>query len=171
MEWEEEHELETLEDLFDYLDLDQPDEDQLDKLFAIFNRDMEDDPIFINEVRIVYNKASSRHPLFKGKPEGFEHVCTRKSKHSKKRYFEPQRANKIHWIKQVINYQEDSRIRYFEELHGQRGQNQRFFWFYEKNYIVIVREITDKLQLITAFCVDKIEKDRYKGKYDRYISK
>ena len=165
--FEEEHELDLLEEMFEYLDINGPDKNQMYKLYGVFKKDLIEDPIFINLVQLRYDNRKSVHPLFKGKPKGFEHICTRESKHSKKRYFDPERANKIHWIKPVILFQEDNRIKYFERQHY-NGQNQRYFWLAEKSYVVIVREITDNLQLVTAFKVDDIEERRFKKWYQAF---
>lgn len=165
--FEEEHELDIIEDLFEFLDLEGPDANQMYQLYGVFKKDMIDEPIYINGVQVAYDKRKSRHPLFKGKPTGFEHICTRESKHSQKRYFDPDRSNKIHWIKPVVNYREDARVSYFERLHA-NGKNQQFYWLHEKSYVVIIREITDGLQLVTAFRVDDLERNRFQNWYNEY---
>lgn len=165
--FEEEHELDVIEDLFEYLDLDEPEDDQMYQLYGVFKKDMIDEPIYINGIQVAYDKKRSRHPLFIGKPTGFEHICTRESKHSRKRNFDPERANKIHWIKPVVNYKEDARVNYFERLHA-NGKNQQFYWLHEKSYVVIIREITNSLQLVTAFRVDDLELNRFQNWYNEY---
>ncbi|MDQ6528937.1 hypothetical protein [Flavobacterium sp. LHD-85] len=163
----EEHELDLLEDLFEYLDLDGPDKDQMFQLYGIFKQDMITEPIFIGSQQVGYDNRKSTHPLFKGKPVGFEHICTRESKYSGRRNFDPERTNKIHWIKPVIHNQADNRVKYFERLHF-NGQNQRYFWLETKSYVVIVREITLNLQLVTAFKVDKTNENSFKKWYQEY---
>ena len=165
--FEEEHELDIVEDLFEYLDLDGPDEDQMYRLYGVFKKDLIDEPIYINQIQVAYDKRRSRHPLFIGKPTGFEHICTRESKYSGKRNFDPERANKIHWIKPVIHFKEDARVRYFERAHA-NGKNQQYYWLYEKDYVVIIREITNSLQLVTAFRVDELERRRFQDWYNEY---
>lgn len=167
--FEEEHELDVIEDLFEYLDLDEPEEDQMYQLYGVFKKDMINEPIYINGIQVAYDKKKSRHPLFKGKPTGFEHICTRESKHSGKRNFDAERANKIHWIKPVVNYKEDARVNYFERTHA-NGKNQQFYWLHEKSYVVIIREITDGLQLVTAFRVDDLELNRFQNWYNEYLN-
>ena len=163
----EEHELDLLEDLFDFIDIDGPNADQMHQLYGIVVNDMIKSPIFIDKKIVGYNKQKSTHPLFKGKPKGFEHICTRESKHSGKRNFDPERTNKIHWIKPIINHRINNRIKYFERLHY-KGENQRYFWHEDKNYVVVIREITENLQLVTAFKVDDIEQNRFKKWYNEY---
>lgn len=163
----EEHELDLLEDLFEFINIDGPNAVQMYQLYGVFVKDMIKNPILIDKKIVGYNKQISKHPLFRGKPEGFEHICTRESKHSGRRNFDPERTNKIHWIKPIINFKQDNRIKYFERLHF-NGQNQRYFWYSDKSYVVIVREITNSLQLVTAFKVDKIEQIRYKKWYEEF---
>ncbi len=163
----DEHELDLLEDLFDYLNIDGPDEDQMFQLYGIFLRDMVNSPILLGKKLVGFNNNRSRHPLFRGKPEGFEHICTRESKHSGRRNFDPERTNKIHWIKPVVLNQNDNRIKYFERLHY-KGDNQRYFWFQDKSYVVIIREITTDLQLVTAFKVDETEENRFRKWYEEF---
>lgn len=165
--FEEEHELDIVENLFDYLGIEGPDGHQMYRLYGVFKKDMITEPIYVNGVQVAYDKRRSRHPLFRGKPTGFEHVCTRESKHSGKRNFDPERANKIHWIKPVVHFKEDARVRYFERVHG-NGKNQQYYWLHEKNYVVIIREITNNLQLVTAFKVDNIERRRFQNWYNEY---
>lgn len=166
----EDHELELLEDLFEELDIDNPTKDQLFQLYGIFKKDFIQKPIIIGTVQVGFNKKISRHPLFKGKPEGFEHICTRESKHSGRRNFDPERANKIHWIKPVINNAANVRVKYFEREHF-KGQNQRYFWFQDKDYVVIIREITTDLQLVTAFKIDELNRRNFVNWYRDFNNK
>ena len=45
---------------------------------------------------------------------------------------------------------------------------ERVFWHEDKNYVVVIREITENLQLVTAFKVDDIEQNRFKKWYNEY---
>lgn len=160
--------LSQLADLFDDLDLDGPTPEQLYRLYGIFKNDFITKPIIIGTIPLGFEKRPSRHPLFKGKPEGFEHICTRESKQSGKRYFDPERSNKIHWIKPIIeNQTTNTKVKYFERVHS-NGQNQRYYWFDQKEYVVIVREITTSLKLVTAFKVDHVERARFRNWFNAY---
>jgi hypothetical protein len=161
LQFEEEHELDLLEDTFEDLPIHVPTTEHLDELHKLFIEDFENNPIFINEVRVKYNKKKSIHPLFKGKSIGFEHVCTRESSYSNKRNFDRERANKIHWIKPCIEHVKNYRVTYFERLHH-NGKNQRYYWFRDRGFVVIIREIQVDLQLITAFCVDELKATQFK---------
>lgn len=167
LDFEEEHELDLLEELFEDLDINKPTKEQIFTLYGRFLEDFEKNPFALNSKIVGYDKSKSRHPLFKGKPKGFEHICTRDNKHSGRRDFDNQRSNKIHWIKPVVLNKEDGRVKYFEKLHS-NGKNQHFLWLHEKDYVVIIREIVPDLQMITAFVVDDINKSRYNNWYKEY---
>ncbi len=160
-------ELDDLEDLFEDLSIDGPSANQLYQMYGIFLEDFHKFPITINGVKLKYNSNRSNHPICKGKAQAFEHIITRESKYSGLRNFDPFRANKIHWIKPIINYVNDRRIKYFEEINSS-SQNQLFYWYEEKNFVVIIREIKPDYLLITSFCVDKEERFSLKKKFDLY---
>ena len=159
--------LNDLEDLFDDLDPDGPSDEQLFEMYGHYLNDIVKNPIVINGKNLCFNKNASRHPICRGKHLCFEHIITRESKYSGKRNFDAERANRIHWIRPIIENVTDARIKYFEALNSD-GQNQQFYWYEEKNFIIIVREINPDLLLITAFSVDKVERFNYKKKYESY---
>lgn len=159
--------LDELEDLFDDLSIDGPTSEQLYQLYGIFLEDFKRKPIFINGFQLRYNGKPSRHPICRGKALTFEHIITRESKYSGRRNFDNERANKIHWIKPIIENVDDFRIKYFEEINHD-GENQLFFWYESRDFVVIVREIQPDYILITAYSVDKNERGRLKNKYEFY---
>ncbi len=163
-------ELEQLEDLFDDLPYGEPTREQMYKLYGVFLKDIVKNPITINGVKLNFNRNKSKHPICHGKFVGFEHIITRKNKYSGKRDFDRERTNKIHWIKPIIENKNDSRIKYFEKVNN-KGFNQQYYWYKEKSYIVIIRELKSDLLLITAFSVDTMEKSKYQKYYNEYNEK
>lgn len=159
--------LDELEDLFDDLSIDGPTPKQLYELYGIFLEDFKKNPVVINGVELKYNGTPSRHPICRGKAMAFEHIITRESKYSGKRNFDYERTNKIHWIKPIIENVSDFRIKYFEEVNHD-GENQLFYWYQEKDFVVIVREVKPAYLLITAYSVDKDSKLGLKKKFDSY---
>src|SRR5699024_3097057 len=107
--------------------------------------------------KIIVNPNQSRHPLCRGKEQTFEHIITRKSTYSGKRNFDRERANRIHWIKPIIENCNDIRIKYFE-AYNDKEQLQYFFFYQEKDFIVIIRQLPTGNMLITAYCVDEYRK-------------
>lgn len=159
--------LDELEDLFEELSVDEPTDDQITELYSIFLNDIIKHPIIIKGLPLKSNRNKSRHPICRGKSQGFEHIITRESKYSGKRNFDRERANKIHWIRPVILNVSDVRIKYFEKIND-KGMNQLFYWFEEKHFVVIVREVNPDLMLITSYSVDHGKKQQFKRDYEMY---
>jgi hypothetical protein len=165
---DDEHDvLGELEDLFEDLSINAPDTDQLFKMYGIFLCDIVKNPIIIKGIPLSINRNMSNHPVCKGKFQGFEHIITRESKYKGKRDFDRERANKVHWIRPIIENVNDSRIKYFERVNDQ-GYNQLFYWYELKGFIVIIREIKPDMMLITSFSIDSQEKSKFKNWYNEY---
>lgn len=159
--------LEDLEDLFDDLDIERPTVEQLYRLYGIFLNDFVRTKLMIKGKELTVNESKSSHPMFKGKAETFVHIITRKNRYTGKRIFDRERANRIHWIRPVLENASDNSIFCFERINDQ-GENQYFYWFKERDFIVILREIKPSLLLITSFCVDTIERNMYTSWYRKY---
>lgn len=169
LDWdiEEEHPLDTLEDYIDDLPIADPSPAQLYILYGLFLEDFVQNPILIKGELLQYNTARSVMPLTRGKPKGYEHIITRENKYTGKREFDRERANRIHWIKPIIEHKENSRIKYFEKVNSE-GYNQQFYYYQEKGFIVIVRELKPNYLMITAFSVDKDQGSKYNRWYKEY---
>jgi hypothetical protein len=160
----------TLEDLFDDLSIEKPTGEQLYRMYGIFLNDIVNNPIMIGGIELSYNKNISRHPVCRGKMQAFEHLITRESKYKGKREFDRERANKIHWIRPIIENVSDARIKYFERVND-GGYNQRYYWYDSKGFMVIIRELNPDLFLITSFSVDSLERPMYRTWYNVYKAK
>jgi len=159
--------LANLEDMFEDLDIDRPAPDQLYQMYRVFLDDFVNNPIEIDSILLTFNRNKSKHPICRGKFQAFEQVITRESKLKGKRDFDRERANKIHWIKPILENAVDGRIKYFEKINNE-GFNQRFYWYGEKGFIVIVRELNPEYFLITAFAVDHYERNNFRRDYNEY---
>lgn len=162
--------LDDLEDLFEELSIDGPDKAQMYTMYGHYLKDIVNNPLVINGITLTFNSNASRHPICRGKHQCFEHIITRESKHSGKRNFDPERANKIHWIRPILENVNDPRIKYFEAINDD-NENQQFYWYEEMSFIIILREIAPDLLLITSFSVDKEERYGFKKKYEEYKNK
>lgn len=100
--------LDELEILFDEddLDIDAPTNDQLYIIYGHFLDNFPKTPLIYKRRRVIFNTNRSRHPFFKGKFEGFVHVVTRKSQYTDKRQYDRDRANRVHWIKPILDIRE-----------------------------------------------------------------
>jgi hypothetical protein len=138
-------------------------------MYGIYLKDIVSNPINIKGklIQVSFNDNKSKHPVCRGKMQTFEHIITRESKYKGKRDFDRVRANKIHWIKPILENVNDPRIKYFEKLHDDGG-NRQYYWFEEKKYIVILKEVKPDLLLVTAFSVDNLEALKFKTWYNLY---
>ena len=97
--------LDELDDLFDIDDLsiDAPTPEQLFTMYGIFLKDFVNSKMTVFGKELTVNTSKSTHRDFKNKAETFVHVITRKSDYSKKRHYDRNRANRIHWIRPVLD--------------------------------------------------------------------
>ena len=159
--------LDELDDMFDNLSIDGPDDNQLYQMYGVFLNDLTKNPMVINGKKLMVNRSKSINPICRGKMQGFEHIITRENKLNGKREFDRERANKIHWIKPIIENCGDARIKYFEAINDE-GFNQQFYWYEEKGFIVIIREKNPNLILITSFFVDRGYGAKYRKMYNEF---
>lgn len=159
--------LDDLEELFDDLGFDEPTEDQLKTIFGIFKEDFILDPFELDgrQVKVILNPSFNRS--FRGKPETFVHLITRESKIKGNRLFDRGRANRIHWVKQILLQREDRRIKYYQYL-DEKGGLKHHFWFQEKDFMVVLKPISADLLVVTGFVVDKLERTTYLRRYQKY---
>lgn len=104
------------------------------------------------------------------KQKSFDHIVTRENKYSGKRRYDRDRANKIHWVKVIIENSKSPLIRRFEKV-DEDGNNNILLWYQDKSYIVILREKQPDLFLVTGYCVDATEEGRFKSEYEAYQNK
>ncbi len=161
--------LDELEDLFDLDDLsvDLPTPGQLFRMYGIFLNDFVTNKMTIQGKELTVNMSKSTHRDFSRKAETFVHVITRKSNYSKKRIYDRNRANRIHWIRPILENAGDSRIKCFEKV-NEDNENQHYFWFKEEAFMVILREVNPALSIVTAFCVDPLEEYMYSSWYREF---
>jgi hypothetical protein len=82
----------------------------------------------------------------------------------KQRVFKEERANRIHWLKPILQHWKDPRITFFTFVEAD-GTARDYFWYKAKAYMVIMEEVTPDYVLITGFCVDRKEENYYDLKY------
>ena len=149
-----------------------PTAEQLQMIYGEYLNDFIKNPFEIDGMGVVVNKQKVKSGknydnFLLGKHETFCHVVSRNIDNSKKRTFDPNRANKVHWIKPILENSNDKRIKYFE---GQNSKAQwcRFYWYKERSYIVILKEISCDLLLVTGYCVDLSEIDKFNKQWQNY---
>ena len=162
--------LDELDDLFGNLDIYGPTDEQLYIMYGIYLNDFVKNSLIINGCRVIVNSGIVRNKnngLFIGKHFTFNHLVTIESKISNKRIFDKYRANKIHWIRPILEQLNDSRILYFEKI-DDNNVNKRYFWYKERNFVVVLKEIKTDTMLVTAFCTDDYSKRGFEVDYRDY---
>ncbi|WP_163556231.1 hypothetical protein [Helicobacter suis] len=105
------------------------------------------------------------------KEKAFWHIITRgdKSTESGKRIFDPQRACRVGWIKNVIMDYAKEHVRLF--YYYEKRSIRLYLWLYEFDFIVILQRKSQKAKgvfIVTSFYIDK--NHNKKTYYDRYES-
>lgn len=159
--------LDDLGELFDDLGFDEPTPEQTFKMYGIFLNDFVRNTLYVKERAVRYKTNLSKHPLFRGKHDTFVHVVTRESKMRGKREFDQQRANRIHWIRPILENSGDDRIWYFEK-ENEDNENQEYYWYESQDFLVILKPIEPDVLLVTSFYVDTEKKKQLRRWYQTY---
>ncbi len=151
----------SLQPYFDSLS--EHDEEKITELHAIFQDDFLDNPFYIENKQVIIKRHPYR-PKKDGLPnhfahyfEKFVHVVTRtkdKKRGIQTREFRSERANRIHWIKPILEQRDDPRISHFSFLESDKSIRE-YFWYKAKRFMVVLEEVSPDYMLITCFCVDK----------------
>ncbi len=136
--------------------------EQINDFYKIFVNDFIDNPVVINGKKIKIAPVNSRIKEFNEYNESFVHVITRDT--SKGRIYNADRANRIHWIKPILENSESKSILYFKWI-DENNVCKEHFWFFKRDFIVVLKPISSDLMLVTAFCVDKDEKEKFYEKF------
>lgn len=158
--------LDDLEDLFDNLDEVSPTEEQKKIMYEIYRDDFFHDYVEVDGKEITIKNQKSWVKGFEGYPETFVHLVTREPSKGKPREFDKYRANRIHWVKQILTQKDDPKIKYFEKI--DLGYLKKHYWFEEKDFVVILKPVTEKLMIVTAFYVEKLKKSDFEWDYEQY---
>lgn len=151
--------------------------EKIDALHRIFQNDFFDNTVIVDgkELKIKpykysNNKKDSLPDEFSRYYEKFVHLITRTVKAtnwktaSNIREFRSERANRIHWIRPILDNCGDKRITRFRYVEDNVTERE-YFWLRSKQYIVILEEIEPDYTLITGFCVDSDNQPYYQKKY------
>tara|TARA_R110002050_G_scaffold14376_10_gene45431 strand:+ start:3892 stop:4389 length:498 start_codon:yes stop_codon:yes gene_type:complete len=146
----------------------EPDKEDLDLLLAAFQRDFVDNPFTINNLNVKVIIKNAYVEGYEGYPETFVHLITRKSG-SGHRVFDRNRANRIHWIRRILENREEEDVLYFQHLEG-NGSVRDYYWYETEDFLVIMEEVTPIYLIITSFYIDDDRNRRYyMGKYQAYL--
>lgn len=166
-------ELEDLDELFEDLDTNVLLREQLHRIYGIYLNDFVYSDLFFEGKKIVVNTdivRNKRDGYFVSKQKSFDHIVTRENKYSGKRQYDKDRANRIHWIKVIIENYQNPLIKVFEKI-DKNGDRNILLWYEGRSYVVILREKLPNMFLVTGYCVDAIEQGRFRNEYKIYKNK
>lgn len=163
--------LDELEPYFNDLGFDpELEEKKIRELFEVFNSDFILNPFNVNGTNVSIKAVNSAHvgqPLYFSEfLHDFVHTITRTGNINKRRYFEPERANRIHWIKPILMNCDDNRIKKYQFKEND-GRIRDYFWYEEKDYVVVLEKILPDYWLITAHIVD--DKRKHQKRFWSYL--
>lgn len=150
--------------------------DKIKELHDTFHRDFFENPVTIDGTTLKVKPYKYARSKKDGLPAEFEqfyekfvHIITRDAKlrrkgQSKHREFDSKRANRIHWIRPILEHCADPCITRFEFIEDD-GSLREYFWCRAVQYIVIIEYIRPDYALITGFCVDAENREYFQNKY------
>lgn len=152
-------------------------EEKIDELHAIFQDHFFDNNFYYKGKHVIVKRHFYRHQKdglpqhFSRYFEKFVHIVSRTTdnkKGKKKREFKAERANRIHWIKPILEHSDDHRITCFKNREADQSIRS-YFWFKTKEFMVVLEEVLPDYVMITCFCVDKKNVKYFEGKVAKGI--
>lgn len=140
----------------------------IDYLYGIFGRDFIQRKSMLGG-RLWIDPRSERKD--DGKEQAFWHLVTRGTPGN--RYPDFRRAERLEWVRQIIELPHDGCIRMFYHRESNTKQDIRLYlWAEEHDFVVIVQRLgKSKAFLVTSFYVDQRGKrDDYRKRLDHYKS-
>lgn len=139
--------------------------EQLAVFYASFKTDFIDTPYIHKGKEVVVAGYTSKIKLFQEYSSSFHHIVTRMINPAGRRIFDCHRANRVHWIKPILDAHESKQILFYKWRDDDKICKEHYFAIH-LDFMVILKENSNSWQLVTAFCVDPDEKKKY---YERYI--
>jgi len=157
-----------LKPFFNEVELDHSfNKEQVDELYEKFKEDFVYNAFEVGgkKIRIIHQK--SRIKQYADYSETYTHIISRKSHIAGARIYEADRANRVHWIKPILLEKPCKDIFYYR-WKDDDGVCKHHYWYYDKDFMVVTKDITPDLQIVTSFCVDQEEKVKFYERYKDY---
>ncbi|KAA0994156.1 hypothetical protein FXO21_21855 [Dyadobacter sp. UC 10] len=134
-------------------------------MFEEFKRDFIDNPFKIDGLNIKIVLKNSSIPGFETYPETFVHLITRKVE-SRQRMFDRHRANRIHWIRCILENRNEEEIIFFQYPEDS-GRLRDYYWYRDEDFLVIMEKILPDYLVITSFHIDsELNRKYFKKRLD-----
>lgn len=160
-----------IDELEPYFPLDiinaQIDHEQLAVLHKLFVADFIDSKPIINGKTIYIDERMAEPKEYSNYTKTFYHIITRTIKTYRDRFYECERANRIHWIRPILESHPCKDILYYK-WRDPKGLCREHFWLVHKKFMVVLADTAPGKQIVTSFCVDDGRKDDYFLNYATY---
>jgi hypothetical protein len=143
-------------------------EEQVAELYELFKRDFIDGEVVVSGVSIKIDMFKPKIKQYEAYPETFRHLITRKNQTHNTRLYECERADRIHWIKPILESHPCDDILYYKWT-GSDNVCKEHFWYFAKDFMVIIKTVEPNLRIVTAFCVDETQKLTYYERYKKHV--
>jgi hypothetical protein len=121
-------------------------------LYAVFRRDIIDNPPWIDDAPVWIDRTISH-----GFEESFWHLISRIDYASGDRQFDPRRAERLPWCGALLRNSDNPAVRRWR-CRDERGRIRMYLWYEDGNYVVILEEKTMRRGVVyfltTAYHVD-----------------
>jgi len=155
-----------LDDLINGLGID-PSQEHLEKLFQAFKADFIETEFMLNGLKVRIDLRLSKEDGFKEYPHTFVKIITRGDKG--KRNFDRKRANKIHWIKPILENRNTEDVTCFKFIESD-GAIRDYFWFKDGCFLVIMEKIAPDFVIVSCFHIDDANNQKYyERKYENRV--
>lgn len=145
----------------------EPSAEHLEELFQLFKADFIDNIFCFDGYKVIIDVRNSKEKGFENYPHTFVKIITRGNKG--KRSFDRKRANKIHWIKPILENKDTEDIICFQYLESD-GKIRDYFWFKEGYFLVIMEKITPDYVIVSCFHIDDDRNQKYyEDKYTKRV--
>ena len=154
-------------------------ENLFDYLYSIFHSGFVKNRTYL--ARKIYIDPKS-HDLEDNKEKIFWHLISREEKETywengiKKfrslgRYLDFRRAERIHWIKEILENHSHEKIKLFYHRESNKKRDIRLYlWAYKDDFVVILQKLGKSSSfLVTSFYIDhQGKRDDYQKRYEKY---
>jgi hypothetical protein len=144
-----------------------PSTEHLEELYQLFKSDFIDNVFYFDGSKVIIDIRNSKEDGFENYPHTFVKIITRGNKG--KRAFDKKRANKIHWIRPILENRNTEDITCFQYLEPD-GKIRDYFWFKEGYFLVVMEKITPDYVIVSCFHIDDERNQKYyEDKYSKRI--
>jgi len=122
----------------------------LNRLYSVFKEDIVS--LRFGGMKVITDNRIL--PDGDGKEEGFWHLITRMDRDREKRLLDPRRAERLRWIRSIIENHDREEVLVFEYREETSRKGLRtYFWLSDHNYVIILQKRGRVYVLLTAYFI------------------